>query len=241
MISNVVTKKQPTTNPSLISQVYMVPLPDFTVYPGKLNDQRDKYWKIPFKLLKLVFWPRGHILKGKENLSPFLKMIRKDNSAEIYDNPSMAAVIDFKWKAARNHFLRRSFIYVIFGLTFALIIGVNKSASKAVNSASLGLFIYVLMYWLGFYVLNTERIQLKYDGWKRYFSLYNFFDLFSVILPLVAVSVNFGMRIKYIDLVDSDELTDTQINEIQKDIRMVKILNSFTIIVMWMELFLVSF
>src|SRR4051794_37936514 len=96
---NILSNKKPI---ALISQVYIVPLPDFTVYPEKINVEQEKYWKIFLKLLKLLFWPRGHIHQGtkekqeKVNLSPFMKMLRKDlkeNSAEIYDNPSIAAVI----------------------------------------------------------------------------------------------------------------------------------------------------
>jgi hypothetical protein len=249
MISNVVIKKQPTTNSSFISQVYIVPLPDFTVYPEKINDGREKYWKLPFKLLKLLFWPRGHILKGKENLSPFLRMIRKDISAEIYDNPSMAAVIDFKWKAARNHFLRHSLIYIVFALTFAFVTdsikGSVKFSEEHENSIFLSWFPYVLFYWIGFYLLNTERIQIKYDGWKRYFSLYNFFDLFSVILPLVTVSAGIGFNLvlyfNNINLEGEGEITDDQLQEILKFIRISITLDSFAVIVIWMEILLVSF
>src|SRR5215469_14615296 len=99
MISNIVSKKKSIPSPSLLNQVYMVPLPDFTVHPDNFEDKRVENWKIPFKFLKLAFWPRGHTLKKEDKLSSFLRMIRDENSAESYDNPSMAAVIDFKWNA----------------------------------------------------------------------------------------------------------------------------------------------
>src|SRR5205807_1891605 len=90
--------------PDIMSQsrVYMVPLPDFTVYP-----ERGRWWKNPFKFLISLFWLRSHILR-EENVSPFGRMTRRTrsiNSAEIYDNPSMVAVVDLKWRAARSYFL----------------------------------------------------------------------------------------------------------------------------------------
>ncbi len=61
-------------------------------------------------------------------------MIRNDHRAAIYDNPSIDAVIDFKWNAAKQYFLRNIFVYFIFALTYALIIdsirGVDLNVSE---------------------------------------------------------------------------------------------------------------
>ncbi|CAG8626949.1 10292_t:CDS:2 [Funneliformis mosseae] len=223
-ISNLVNKEFKT--PSLINQVYMVPLPDFTVYPEGIDDKREEYWKIPFKLLRLLIWPRGHIIKKEEKLSPFLRMIRNDNSAAIYDNPSIAAVIDFKWNAARKYFLRHVVVYFVFALTYALLTSAIKGSNRVIAKVEAYLDVYLIIanvffYWLGFYILNTERVQLKYDGWKRYFSVYNFFDLFSVILPLITATIHIF-----------------ELEQSPQDFRKFTILNSFTILTMWMELFL---
>ncbi|GBC38196.1 uncharacterized protein OCT59_005945 [Rhizophagus irregularis] len=236
IISDLVSKTTSAPSSSLINQVYMVPLPDFTVYPEKFEDKRVEYWKIPFKLLKLLFWPRGHVLKKKHQMSPFLRMIRADNGAEIYDNPSMAAVIDFKWNAARNHFLRHALIYVVFALLFAILNG----AIKGINfESNLGVNIMlVLFYWLGFYLLNTERIQLKFEGWRRYFSFYNFFDLFSVIFPLVINSLDIYFGTKFPDPDEEPEKFQEQFVQITRDYRLFIIFNSFAVLVMWLELFL---
>ncbi|CAB4409308.1 unnamed protein product [Rhizophagus irregularis] len=238
IISDLVSKTT-APNSSLINQVYMVPLPDFTVYPEKVfEDKRVENWKIPFKFLKLLFWPRGHVLKKKHHLSPFLRMIREDNGAEIYDNPSMAAVIDFKWKAARNHFLRHALIYVIFAFLFALISGAIKGLDEQITSVSWILVLFALFYWLGFYLLNTERIQLKYEGWRRYFGLYNFFDLFSVIFPLVMTSLDIYFAIVHPDPDEDPEAFQEQAEKIVKDDQIFTIFNSFAVLVMWFELFL---
>jgi hypothetical protein len=50
-------------------QVYIVPLPDFTVYPEEIDNKRDKLWKILLKLLKMLIWPRGHIIEKEEKIS----------------------------------------------------------------------------------------------------------------------------------------------------------------------------
>jgi len=208
---------------ALISQVYVVPLPDFTVYPKTFNEKQGKFLTL-FKLIILLFWPRGHILREK---SPFLKMIIKDseeNNAELYDNPSIAAIIDFKWNAAKNYFLRHALTYVIFAFTFFILTSVIKGAENSLlklrNSfADVKILLKILLYWLGFYLLNTERIQLKYNGWKRYISVFNFFDLVSVIMPLMAdVAKSFSV-----------------------ETRELKIFNSFAVLMIWLELFLVSF
>jgi hypothetical protein len=241
IISDIVNKTKP--NSSLMNQVYMVPLPDFTVYPEKFEDKREEYWKIPFKFLKLLFWPRGHVLKKKSHMSSFLRMIREESNAEIYDNPSMAAVIDFKWNAARNHFLRHGLIYVVFSILYAYIVGAIKGTDDGID-AKLAIVIVILFYWLGFYLLNTERIQLKFEGWRRYFGLYNFFDLFAVIFPLVIGTINLYFDIfvlpKMVQREQEGSVTQDEEDEIRSKYRIITICASFSVLVMWLELFLVS-
>ncbi|GBC40667.1 uncharacterized protein OCT59_029180 [Rhizophagus irregularis] len=235
IISDLVTS---APSSSLINQVYMVPLPDFTVYPEKFEDKRVEYWKIPFKFLKLLFWPRGHVLRKKHHMSPFLRMIREDNGAEIYDNPSIAAVIDFKWKAARNHFLRHALIYVVFAFLFAIINGAIEVIGEKIASGYINIVMLILFYWLGFYLLNTERIQLKYEGWRRYFGLYNFFDLFSVIFQLVMTSFLLYLLLTIPNQDEEPEKYQEQAENYLRNYRIYIILSSFAVLVMWLELFL---
>ncbi|PKC55917.1 hypothetical protein RhiirA1_474800, partial [Rhizophagus irregularis] len=114
-------------------------------------------------------------------MSPFLRMIRADNGAEIYDNPSMAAVIDFKWNAARNHFLRHALIYVVFALLFAIL---------------------------------------------------------NVIFPLVINSLDIYFGTKFPDPDEEPEKFQEQFVQITRDYRLFIIFNSFAVLVMWLELFL---
>ncbi|RGB23517.1 hypothetical protein C1646_774371 [Rhizophagus diaphanus] len=187
--SNVIgTKSSSTPN-----QVYVVPLPDFTLYPEGIDDKRKECWMIFLKFLKLLIWPRGHVIKKEEKMSPFLRMIRNDNSAEIYDNPSIAAIIDFKWNLARSYFFRQILLYFIFTMCYALLVinfkertifRLPENDAIRVSVAICYLALFIGFVWTGGYLLNTERIRLKYDGWKRYFNFYNFFDLVSILLPI---------------------------------------------------------
>jgi hypothetical protein len=234
-----VNKMIPSAAKSTINplKVYMVPLPDFTVYPEGIDDKREEsQWKIFFKILKLSIWPRGHMIYKEEKMSPFLRMIRNDNSAEIYDNPSMAAITDFKWNASRAFFLRHILMYSIFALVFAIGTGgIHKKVRQTIFSYHvLEIAMMCLFFWLGCYLINIERIQLKYNGWKRYFSFYNFFDLFSVILPII-VAVSATIFFKYtryhINYPKEAEYTATT---------WYRICVSFSVFVIWIELFLVS-
>ncbi|CAB5181139.1 unnamed protein product, partial [Rhizophagus irregularis] len=173
------------------NQIYMVPLPDFIVYPEGIDDKRDKLWKIPLKHLKMLIWPRDHIIEKEEKMSPFLRMVRNENRAEIYDNPSIAAIIDFKWNSAKKLFLRQVFIHLVFAFIYALHVskphvpnGHGKVLRNCLRECS---FYWIIL--IGLYLLNIERIRIKYNGWKRYLSFYNFFDLFSVIFPLLTTIV----------------------------------------------------
>src|SRR5438105_2871193 len=84
------------------SKIYMVPLPDFIVFPEEIENKQRGYFKILLTLLFMLIWPRGRVINKEEKMSPLLRMVRSNVSAKIYDNPSMAAVIDFKWNATRN-------------------------------------------------------------------------------------------------------------------------------------------
>ncbi|CAG8570031.1 12296_t:CDS:2, partial [Acaulospora morrowiae] len=173
---------------NVLTTVRIVPLPDFTVYPpGVIKDHKKK--PLLLRILKIMFWPRNYVITDDEDCSPFLRVIQRDNSSMMFDNPAMAAVIDYKWPPARNHFIRHSVIFIIFALTFFIVTGALHEGSDVrpdVNSR-VNIAFQVLLFYLGYYLLITEFIQLKHQGLLRYLTIYNFFDLSSVILPMVVV------------------------------------------------------
>ncbi|CAG8505382.1 15596_t:CDS:2 [Funneliformis mosseae] len=215
-----------------MDQVYMVPLPDFTVFPVEIHD-KPGFWSIPMVMLKLLLWPRKHLIEQEENLSPFLRMIRNDYTTEIYDNPSIAAVIDFKWKEAKTYFVRQVMTYLAFGLSYIILSNSIEGLGNPQTSKR-NLALVVIFYYFGFYLLNTERVQLKYLGWRRYFNVYNFFDLFSVILPFISASIQIYYKLlAYFRYEIHSVASYFELNQ-----ENFIIFNAFTILVMWMEIIL---
>ncbi|RHZ79993.1 hypothetical protein Glove_139g319 [Diversispora epigaea] len=141
-------------------KVYIVPLPDFTVYPNPKdlednNENNSKYFWLLFKPFQIFFWPRIKVNNNTKKMSPFLRVIHEEKGYEIYQIPTIMAVLDFKWSAAH---------------------------SKIMLAVLLFVFIYT-----GSYLIVTEIVQLKREGWYRYMNIYNMFDLGSMLLPLVII------------------------------------------------------
>ncbi|CAI2169996.1 14158_t:CDS:10 [Funneliformis geosporum] len=107
-----------------IPTVNMVPLYNFTVNntPHK-REIDDKSFII--KLLRLLFIPRSFAVKNSDSrlLSPFVQVIRLEKNDDIFNNPVMEAVINYKWRPARKYFLQLFFIYIVFATCFAGICG----------------------------------------------------------------------------------------------------------------------
>ncbi|CAI2162514.1 19915_t:CDS:10 [Funneliformis geosporum] len=202
--------------------VRVVPLPDFTVFPTKATDRTYNNWMIPLKLIKIIFLPRLYLVNDKSYFSPCLEFLSKNKNEQLYDNPSMEACIDFKWGAARNHFLRHFALFIAFSFTFAYVSGNSEGFA----------FPRVLFFYLGYYLLATELVQSKHEGLKKYFSIYNLLDLASIILAVVTM-INFVIfRYNDNDQNEKNENTD----EIKNGI----ILQAFAILLLWLELLLLT-
>ncbi|CAI2166632.1 8729_t:CDS:2 [Funneliformis geosporum] len=195
-------------NVTRLTTVRVVPLPNFTVYPTNATDRTHNNWMIPLKLIKLIFLPRRYMVHDKDHFSPFLELISKNENEQLYDNPAMEACIDFKWGAARNHFLQNFVKFIAFSFTFVLFTGINKDF--AYSKVLFSLFFYI-----GYHLLATEFVQSRHEGLKRYFNIYNILDVVSVILAII-----------------------TMINYISEFIFEEKaiILKSFAILLLWLEL-----
>ncbi|RHZ77515.1 hypothetical protein Glove_177g116 [Diversispora epigaea] len=170
-------------------KVYIVPLLDFTVYPNSkdpkdLEDSENysKYFLFLFTFFRIFFWPRRKIINNRKKMSPFLRVIHeeKEKGYEIYQTPTMMAVLDFKWPAARQYFIRHIFVYIFYAVSYTIIF-VLFSPYHYDRKMSIFLFVF---FCTGWYLIVTEIVQLKRVGWYRYLNIYNMFDLGSVLLPL---------------------------------------------------------
>jgi len=215
----------------------LVPLPDFVVYPESTQDTKNQDTNIrmlPLQLLRIFAWPRGYAIKEESKLSPFLRVIRRDKNGIVLDNPAIEAVIDFKWGSARNHFLRHASLFLCFFVLFVILTGAVKNSfvtgkkKFAVDvdpklKITTNIMI-LLFYYIGYYLLASEIVQFKHEGWRRYISVYNFFDLASVIMPLATYTVEWARESKF-----NGEIPVNQF-------RQLTIATSFTVLILWLEL-----
>lgn len=216
---------------SALIALRLVPLPDFTVYPeGTKNRMEVDIRELPFQILRILIWPRGYAIKKESKLSPFIRVIRKDRDGVVLDNPAMEAVIDFKWESARNHFLRHIFLFSTFAILFAVLTGAVKNSFVSVENNGVNRdgntiisIMTTLFYYLGYYLLASEVVQFHHEGWRRYISVYNFFDLASIIMPLATYSVTL--------IRESSGNGYIPVNQLKQ----LTIATSFTILVLWIE------
>ncbi|CAG8462347.1 6024_t:CDS:10 [Dentiscutata heterogama] len=194
---------------SLLTNLLVVPLPDHN--------------KVPFilRFLKVLIWPRGYAITEDTNCSPFLRAIRRDNSDELFSNPAIAAIIDYKWSTARSHFLRHAFIYIVFAILFAFLTGLTDDGLnlEPFMDKNLYLGLLFLYYYLGYYLIVIEISQMKREGFLRYISMYNLLDLASCLLPMgLVVTSNI-----YVMFESTDSLPKRQYS----------IALAFTALIMW--------
>ncbi|RHZ78105.1 hypothetical protein Glove_168g141 [Diversispora epigaea] len=166
-------------------KVYIVPLPDFTVYPKDLDskDSKDysgsenylnRFCSIP-TFLRMFLWPHRKVVDDPKEMSPFLRVIHEEKGYEIYQTPTIMAVLGFKWSAARRYFIFHIIMYILYAISYTLAFESNEVI------VTICFFLY---HFTGFYLIVTEIVQLKNEGWYRYMNVYNVFDLGSVLLPL---------------------------------------------------------
>ncbi|CAI2194317.1 9890_t:CDS:2, partial [Funneliformis geosporum] len=109
--------------------VKIVPLHNFTVNSIKSRQKNDYENFFIIKLLKLFFIPRSYFVNNSDNgkrfsqLSPFAQIIINESNDDIFNNPVMEAAVNYKWRPARNYFLRLFVLYILFAACFAAICG----------------------------------------------------------------------------------------------------------------------
>ncbi len=211
--------------------IKIIPLHNFTVsnIPQKMKSNYDNPFFI--KILKLLFIPRGYYVndsgdaKNFPQLSPFVQMIRCEEDDDIFNNPAMEAVIDYKWLPARNYFLQLFPVYILFSACFATICGTYVAHLEATGYlCEFLLILIVVFYYLGYYLLMVEYGQLEHHGWRHYFKFFNCIDLASIIIAIIVMSV-------YVTPTFSTENTFANVVTTQK----ITAIISFTMLLLWIE------
>src|SRR5439155_3217299 len=128
--------------------------------------------------------------KKKESFSPLVRVLRYDVDDVVLDNPSMKAIIDFRWKPAKLHFINLFIRFVFHGILYLILCWAYTSGIE--NSSHFrNILIVVMIFYYGLALKLLLCSWFKFWQYGRFFfnNIYNYFDVFSVISPLLATSI----------------------------------------------------
>ncbi|CAI2168588.1 18803_t:CDS:2 [Funneliformis geosporum] len=170
----------------------VVPLPNFTV--DNIPKPVVKYnWKSNLlRLLKILIIPRGYTIgrDDKRLLSPFVQVVRYEMENDIFDNPAMEAIIDFRWRPARNYFLQLFAAFFAYAVCFGIISAAYMSNYEITGGLQvLLILVMACFYYLAYYLIAVEVLQLLHHGWRDYLSIINMFDISAVVCPAIVMSI----------------------------------------------------
>ncbi|RHZ80046.1 hypothetical protein Glove_139g230 [Diversispora epigaea] len=176
-------------------KVYKVPLPYFTVYsyprdpvprdPEDNSENYSKYFLFLFTLFRISLWPRRKIIKNIKEMSPFLRVIHEEKGYEFYKTPTIMAVLDFKWLAARRYFIRHFLMNIVYAISFGItVIPYSlKGETNAILIISFCIYLYT-----GWYLIVTKILHLSR---KPYINIYSIFNLGPLLLPPLLILLRY--------------------------------------------------
>jgi hypothetical protein len=129
----------------------------------------------------------------------------------------MEAVINSRWGQTKEYWEGPLCLYVIFLILFSSLsyyISSDKGIDKPIRTG-IGMF-----YYIGTYLLTIELMQMKRYK-KKYFTIFNMFDLFSIVFGIVIFALLLKKAYNNASGI-SDELAT--------------ILTTVTILILWIEM-----
>src|SRR5436190_16023587 len=111
-----------------------------------------------FKQWRNKYMPQWWHKHDTNKLSPFSRMILYENNDDIYDNPAIQAVIEFRWRKARNFIFFLFLRFLIFVTCFALVCWVYFFDHGNMNEKGL-IALIIIFYYMASYLLITELLQ----------------------------------------------------------------------------------
>ncbi|RIA86146.1 hypothetical protein C1645_829712 [Glomus cerebriforme] len=165
----------------------VVPLPEFIIHSIPKKKAEYDLKKYILNIFLFIFIPRYYKIdrNNKKLLSPFSRVVLYENNDDMYDNPATEAVIDFL-----------SWTYLV-----------HNSISEHFRNFLVALI--VIFYYLAIYLFATELIQLRFHGIRKYFDIYNIFDVLSVVIPVIVMSIMLLNNFLFSDGFGSIEIVDT--------------------------------
>src|SRR5581483_40028 len=136
----------------------VVPLPCFTKNNILVKKVEYNFIQIVWNIFLFIFIPRWYRIgyNEKVKLSPFSRMILYENNDDIYDNPATEAVINFRWRKARNFFLFLFIRFLIFAVCFVLVSWAYLNHGTIINVK----FLITLI--VSFFIVGLKNILAKY-------------------------------------------------------------------------------
>ncbi|CAB4479263.1 unnamed protein product [Rhizophagus irregularis] len=169
-----------TISDDILSDIYMVPLPNFTTYDPKIKAKTG----IVYFLRKILF-PPGYKNLDNNKFSSFLKIEKKKGT--FFNIPAMEAVMNSRWNQTRKYWILPLILYVIFLGLFSFLSWSYLSDKEDLYFSDVREFvpkhIIGLFYYTGIYLLAIEFSQMKKYK-SNYFTLFNILDLSSIVLGM---------------------------------------------------------
>ncbi|CAB4474050.1 unnamed protein product [Rhizophagus irregularis] len=150
----------------------VVPFPGFTINSIKKQKKKHTFSEILNRFFSILI-PQWRQIKQNETnkLSPFSRMVLYENNDDIYDNPAIEAVIDFRWRKTKFFLYLLCLRFLIFAICFILVSSAYLNRSYIVNGNFL-LVLIIIFYYLVIYQLIIEVKQFRYHGFKNILVIY---------------------------------------------------------------------
>ncbi|PKC56058.1 hypothetical protein RhiirA1_474577 [Rhizophagus irregularis] len=195
-------------------------VPNFTAYDEKIEEKSGGILGIIFYWLRKILLPPGYKNLDYKGHKSFLCIESKDI---IFDNPFIEAVMTSRWRQAKIYWTIPLIFYIIFLFLFSFLSqhylsdNDDKNKYNATFMTMVGIFYYV-----GIYLLTIEFIEIrKYK--IKYLTLFNVFDLCSIILGVIVFTLIFVKSFNVINEINNERIV---------------ILLTVTTLILWIEMLL---
>ncbi|PKK62825.1 hypothetical protein RhiirC2_789785 [Rhizophagus irregularis] len=196
-----------------LSADYMESL--YYLYFNKSHFGKMKY---NFPIRRKILLPPGYKNLDYKGHKSFLYIESKDI---IFDNPFVEAVMTSRWRQAKIYWMIPLIFYIIFLFLFSFLSQLYLSDNDDKNKHNATLMTVVgIFYYVGIYLLAIEFMEIrKYK--IKYLSLFNVFDLCSIILGVIVFTLIFVKSFN-------------EVNEINNE--RIVILLTVTTLILWIEM-----
>lgn len=199
----------------------MVPLPNFTTHKIEKFEKSsfyEEYEKIIHFFRNMLIPPCYNNIDDKK-LSSFLQI--KKNERAFFNIPAMEAAINSRWDQTKVHWKGSLYLYFMFLILFSSLSHYYLRGYNSIDTSIRTGFGIIIFYYIGIYLLIIEIMQMQKYA-KKYITIFNMFDLFSIISGMGIITLI--LLVKVFNKADGigDEL--------------ITILTTVTTLILWIEM-----